>query len=86
MGLWDKVKESLSDTSKGAPPARFTAAGKPIVCDHCGHDAFHEGSALLNSVSMTLVDLDWADDEATTLMCDECGRIQWYGIKPTRSV
>lgn len=45
MGLWDKVKESLSEASKGAPPARFTAAGKPIVCDHCGHDAFGLGTS-----------------------------------------
>ena len=60
MGLWDKVKESLSEASKGAPPARFTAAGKPIVCDHCGHDAFGLGSSINASwrAEQTRVDRD----------------------------
>lgn len=86
MGIW----ESLTGKSKAAAdadadaPARYIAGGKPIVCEHCGHDEFDEGKAQLNTAEMSLLNMDWLNPSATTLMCDACGRIHWYGVKPER--
>ena len=68
----------------GGGPAQYTAGGKKIVCRHCGHDRFDEGRAQLNTASLSFLNLDWANRSATTLTCDGCGRIQWYGVAPER--
>jgi uncharacterized protein len=84
MGIWEGLKRGSKALAEGDPPARYFAGGKQIVCEHCGHEEFDEGSALLNTAGMSFMNLDWANKSATTLMCDACGRIHWYGIKPDR--
>ena len=63
-------------------PTAYTAGGVKLSCPHCGSDGFHEGRALLNTVGMTFMNLDWANKEATTLTCDRCGFIQWFARRP----
>jgi hypothetical protein len=82
MGIWEGVKRASKAVVAGVGPAEYLAAGKKIICEHCGHTRFHEGEALLNTVGMTFLKLDWANKTATTLMCDTCGRIYWYGVRP----
>ena len=82
MGIWEGIKRASKAVVTGPGPAEYSAAGKKIVCEHCGHSQFHEGEALLNTVGMTFLGLDWANKTATTLMCDACGRIHWYGVRP----
>jgi len=53
-----------------------------IVCNHCKNMKFLKGKAMLNTSGMTLLGLDWANRTAATLMCDNCGLIQWFGKKP----
>lgn len=63
---------------------RFTLMGRPLKCPHCGHGAFHQGSALLNTAGMTFFNLDWANRSATTLACTQCGHIDWFMETPDR--
>ena len=65
-------------------PAEYAAAGKKMVCTHCGASEFIEGSAQLNTADMTFAQLDWADKSATTLACTNCGKIQWFILRPER--
>lgn len=65
-------------------PRRFTIQDKVVICPHCGHDEFAEGDAQLNTSGMTFLGLDWANKSAYTLMCSECGRIEWFGQRPER--
>ena len=67
---------------QAAPSQRFAAAGKPILCAHCKGQEFIPGAAQLNTAGLTFLGLDWANRSAHTLMCTECGRIEWYGSEP----
>ena len=60
----------------------YAAGGKKIVCPHCGGDEFAKGEAQLNTATMTFLSLDWANKSATTLVCTQCSRIQWFLKKP----
>ena len=83
MGIWEGVKRGTKAIVK-SEPAGYFAGGKQIVCEHCGHQEFNEGHAQLNTSGMTFFGLDWTNKTATTLMCDACGRIHWYGVRPER--
>ncbi len=63
-------------------PREYELDEQPIVCSHCQNSRFRKGSALLNTSTMTLLGLDWANRSAITLMCDNCGLIQWFAKPP----
>lgn len=84
MGIWERMTGQSKASANSDPPARYSAGGKQIVCEHCGHDEFDVGEAQLNTAQMSMMNLDWLNPSATTLMCDLCGRIHWYGVKPDR--
>jgi predicted nucleic-acid-binding Zn-ribbon protein len=79
MGLFSSAKKK-----KGAEAARFLAAGKEVSCLQCEGSLFRQGKAQLNTAAMSLLDLDWANKSATTLVCTQCGFISWYFDEPTR--
>jgi predicted nucleic-acid-binding Zn-ribbon protein len=81
-GFWNGLKRAVKSLADG--PDQFEVEGKPVRCPHCGHDRFAEGEALLNTVGMTALSMDWANRTASTLMCAGCGRIEWFGQKPTK--
>jgi hypothetical protein len=68
----------------GEAPAgeRYIVAGKSVTCQHCSHDRFVEGRALLNTAGMSFFNLDWANRSAATLTCTACGRIEWFLADP----
>ena len=68
MGLWKGLKQGAKALVEGAGPQRFDAGGKQLHCTHCGHEEFIKGSTLMNTFGMTVMNLDWANKEATTLM------------------
>ncbi|MDG3004667.1 hypothetical protein [Paludisphaera mucosa] len=83
MGLWKGLMRGMTDlTSRG--PASYLAGGRTVCCPHCESDRFVEGRTLMNTPGMTFMNLDWANRQATTLMCDRCGLVQWFGVRPSR--
>ncbi len=58
-------------------------AGIQIQCLHCKYDRFEIGKALLNTRGMTFLDLDWLNENATTLICKRCGYIHWFNKEVT---
>ena len=66
-------------------PGRYTAAGKVVLCPHCGHDAFDAQTAVVNTRGLTFFGLDWLDKGATVLACATCGRIEWFRTPPARA-
>ena len=94
VGSFSKPIYLSSANISASPPARsaqeeeslgrYSAAGTPITCDHCGGEEFDAATVLLNTTVLTLLDLDWADRKATVLSCRRCGRIQWFSKTPQR--
>lgn len=85
MGHFFKaLKGALKAAAAEAGPGQYEVEGKLVRCPHCGQETFAEGEALLNTMGMTFVGLAWANRTASTLLCAQCGRIEWFGQKPTR--
>ena len=84
MGIWEGVKRGTKALIRGEGPVSFLAGGQKVTCPHCKSEGFFEGRALLNTFGMTFLKLDWANKEATTLMCNQCGLVQWFGVEPER--
>jgi predicted nucleic-acid-binding Zn-ribbon protein len=82
MGIWEGIKRGSKAFARGPGPQRYEAAGKTIRCLHCDGERFFRGSVLMNTVGMSVMGLDWANKEATTLVCDACGLVHWFGVTP----
>ena len=65
-------------------PGRFSAGGQVVRCTHCGGEQFTQTEALVNSTTLTLVNLDWLDRSGTALIGTSCALIRWFGRAPTR--
>ncbi|MCL6097557.1 MAG: DNA-binding protein [Bacteroidetes bacterium] len=75
MSLFDKkTKEPFVSSYK--------ILDKKIICPHCGSDKFQIRDVLLNTPGMTFFGLDWANRDASALICTTCTRIEWYFEKP----
>ena len=60
----------------------FSAAGKKIVCLHCGEDKFFLGNVLIDR--NRLIESDWFDSDAALLACAKCSRLEWFADEPQR--
>ena len=83
--FFERLKSGFKAAAKAFGPGRFKVEGRTVQCPHCGNGEFAEGSALLNTVGMSFLGLDWTNRSAHTLMCSKCGRIEWFGQSPTRT-
>ena len=83
--LFRAVARGIKGATGANAPGRFKVGGKIFHCPACRHDVFANGAALLNTTGMTLIGLDWANKEATTLVCTECGKIEWFAREPPRA-
>lgn len=63
---------------------KFSVAGKPVRCVHCASETFAAEKYLLNTRGATFLNLDWMNEAATTLVCTECGRMEWFIGEPER--
>jgi predicted nucleic-acid-binding Zn-ribbon protein len=61
------------------------AGATEITCPQCQNKAFLQGKAQLNTAAMSLLDLDWANKSATTLICAQCSHISWFHDEPQRT-
>ena len=76
-GVKAALEAEPSKQAKQAP--RFSVAGRSVRCPQCTGYRFIEGRAMLNTAGMTFIGMDWADRDAITLLCTECGHIEWFG-------
>jgi hypothetical protein len=84
MSIWQEITKNVKRVVHPGP-GRFVAGGQPVHCAHCQAKEFIDGSALLSTVGMSFAHLNWATEKkVTTLMCDNCGLIQWFGAIPER--
>ena len=88
-GFLNRLKAGVAGARAAFGPGSYEVGsyeveGRRVTCPHCGGEEFAEGSALLNTVGMTFLELDWANKSAYTLMCAECSRIEWFGQAPGR--
>lgn len=82
VSIWHEITQGAKAI---VHPGPFIAGGLPVRCPHCQAERFIEGSALLSTVGISFAHLNWATEEkVTTLMCDKCGLIQWFGVAPQR--
>lgn len=78
-----RVKKSEQDAGKPMTPGGYMLAGKEITCPHCSKAEFIEGSAQVNTtVSSALLGVDYK--KVYTLICTECGYLQWAMQPPKR--
>lgn len=61
---------------------RYTAGGVGIKCSCCGNDTFQKDYRQLNSRGATFFGLDWANRNATILICLRCSFISWFMEEP----
>jgi DNA-directed RNA polymerase subunit RPC12/RpoP len=80
--FFDALKAGVRAFTEGPEPGEYSVAGRPVRCPHCGERKFALGGALLNTPALTFFNLDWANAEATILICAECGRIEWFVTEP----
>ena len=59
-------------------------AGVQVRCPHCGGEDFDLGSAMLNTVGLTFLELDWANRSGNLLICVKCSHIEWFLEEPER--
>ena len=76
MGLFGNTREAFAKAVAGDDS--YERAGKLVTCSHCGGTSFEKSVALLNSRGLTFLDLDWANAEADTFVCKNCGHIEWF--------
>lgn len=55
-----------------------TIRGHELVCPVCGGRHFWERKTLLNTSGMTFLGLDWANVDATNIVCESCGYMFWF--------
>ncbi|MDH3404895.1 MAG: hypothetical protein OES32_03485 [Acidobacteriota bacterium] len=79
MGLFSKASGK-----KDPEPARYAVGAHQVTCPQCANTLFRQGKAQLNTAVMSLLDLDWANKSATTLVCSQCSHIAWFFDEPAR--
>ena len=72
MGFLESFNRGLSGNDG------YEFADRQVACAHCGGTAFDERSAQLNTMGLTVLDLDWANRSATVLVCKDCGHLEWF--------
>ena len=59
-------------------PALVTIDGRPFRCGLCNNDEFFDREVKLNSTGMEILDLGWASQSATGLICSQCGYVHLF--------
>ena len=73
---------SYKKARAGEPDDEFFVNGTQVACPHCGSTHFNKRKALLNTAGLTFLQLDWANASASVLVCESCGRLEWFIDEP----
>lgn len=57
---------------------KYEVAEVQVICPHCENENFNLCNTQLNTAGLTFLGLDLANKTATTLICTECGNVQWF--------
>ena len=74
MGWIEDFERSQAEKRRG----HYAVGSLEVRCPHCAGEEFERGHALLNTAGLTLLGLDWANREATVLICTACGYVNWF--------
>jgi predicted nucleic-acid-binding Zn-ribbon protein len=77
----DFVK-SFKKGIEGLPDPEYQVSGTKVKCSHCSSTRFSKRKAQLNTAGLTFLDLDWANKSATVLVCEACGKLEWFLSDP----
>jgi len=61
---------------------RYQAGDTDITCPCCQNDTFDKDYRQLNTKGATFFNLDWANRDATILICKKCTHISWFMKDP----
>lgn len=61
---------------------RYRMAGASILCPCCQNDTFDRNRKLLNTSGASFLGFDWANKNATILICKKCSYISWFMDEP----
>lgn len=59
-------------------PETIIVRGQPLECHVCRHEHFWTREAQLNTAAATFFNMDWANESAVCIVCDNCGYIHWF--------
>lgn len=61
---------------------KYRVGDREITCPCCGHNTFDMDYRQLNTSTATFFNLDWANKNATILICHYCTHIAWFMEEP----
>lgn len=62
---------------------KFSIGGQQLHCPCCSFEDFDKDYRQLNSRGATFLGLDWANKNATILICKRCSYISWFMADPS---
>ena len=65
-------------------PGTYSVGDRPVSCPHCDKGTFGKGSYPLHKLGNRFVPFDSLFKSAYTLLCMECGRLEWFVQEPIR--
>ena len=71
-GIAAAAKVFTSDSRK------YRINGTQLKCNLCNCTSFEYRKVLLNTTVATLLNFDWANSNASAMVCDDCSHITWY--------
>lgn len=86
MSYFRKLGKGLKGAINAVRADEYQITGQDIRCNHCGHNHFEQGEAQLNTALLSFVNLDWANQSASVLMCKNCSFIMWFGKTPQKKI
>ncbi len=86
MGLLARLKKGARAAARHLGEGEFEAGDRQVICAVCQHAVFDRGSARLNTAAASLLNLDWANRTAHTLLCANCGHVLWFVKRPSRLI
>jgi hypothetical protein len=72
MNVLEQLGESFREMVKKEPPASYLAAGKQVVCGHCGSGTFNSQRVLVRGPL------------SDCLVCTKCSLAMWFERGPER--